>query len=30
MRDALAGRVRPARAVLAELRQEIESDADNG
>jgi predicted transcriptional regulator len=30
MRDALAGRVRPARAVLDELRREIENDADNG
>ena len=29
MRDALAGRVRPARAVLAELRREIGTDADN-
>jgi predicted transcriptional regulator len=28
MRDALAGRVRPARAVLAELRREIGNNAD--
>ncbi len=30
MRDALAGRVRPAREVLAELRQEIAADGDEG
>ena len=29
MRDALDGRVHPARAVLAELRREIENHADN-
>ena len=29
MRDALAGRVRPAHAVLAELRQEIGNNADD-
>ena len=28
MKDAIAGNVRPAREVLAELREEIASDAD--